>query len=346
VLIARETAAVQRADRHIRAQTRPGRFAARHVLRDLVTKSELMRDTVALAERYAHTDSTVLITGESGSGKELLAQGIHNASRRRGRSFVAINCGAFPETLLESELFGYEEGAFTGSRRGGKPGLFEAAHTGTVFLDEIGDMPLPLQTRLLRVLQEREVLRLGGIEPTPIDVRVIAATHRELRREIAAGRFREDLYYRLNILRLHLPPLRERRQDIAALASQIAQRLERRIASGCSPEALVAMLLPQLEAYDWPGNVRELESVLERALLSGAHGESDPAAQFAQLRAMLPELGEGPDEPGGDLRALAKSAEIAHVRRMVEQCGGDLELAATRLGVSRSTVWRRLNSRA
>jgi propionate catabolism operon transcriptional regulator len=223
---------------------------------------------ISLAEQYAKTDSTVLITGESGTGKELLAQGIHNASRRRGAPFVAINCAAFPETLLESELFGYEEGAFTGSRKGGKPGLLESAHTGTVFFDEIGDMSLPLQTRLLRVLQEREVLHLGSIEPTPIDVRVIAATHRDLRKNIAEGRFREDLFYRLNILRLHLPPLRERKADIPAITRWIIRGLGKRPEALSPADRLLQGLLPYLESYPWPGNIRELENITERAVLS------------------------------------------------------------------------------
>jgi propionate catabolism operon transcriptional regulator len=347
VLTARETSEVQRADSHIRAQTRPGRFGARHVLRDIAAESAQMRAVLIMAERYAQTDSTVLITGDSGTGKELLAQGIHNASRRRDRPFVAINCGALAETLLDSELFGYEEGAFTGSRRGGKPGLFEAAHTGTVFLDEIGDMPLPLQTRLLRVLQEREVLRLGGIEPTPIDVRVIAATHRDLQRAVAAGSFRDDLYYRLQILRLHVPALRERLEDIGSIARQIAQRLERRMGRGSSAHTVVATLLPRLQSYHWPGNVRELESVLERALLLHAF-PPDPHSTVLPLAAVLPELFENsePAETPSGLRRFGKATETAHVKRIVEECDGDLDLAAKRLAVSRSTVWRRLNARS
>ncbi|MBX3669192.1 MAG: propionate catabolism operon regulatory protein PrpR [Rhodocyclaceae bacterium] len=348
VLTARETAEVQRADGHIRAQTRPGRFAARHVLRDIVAESPVMRAVVALAARYSHADSTVLITGESGTGKELLAQGIHNASHRRDRPFVAINCGALAETLLESELFGYEEGAFTGSRRGGKPGLFEVAHTGTVFLDEIGDMPLPLQTRLLRVLQEREVLRLGGIEPTPIDVRVIAATHRDLKAEVAAGRFRDDLFYRIQVLRVQVPPLRERPGDVGAIASQLADRLVRRLDKLDQPssaEGMVEALLPHLQAYDWPGNVRELQSVLERALLLGPFQPGD-TLDVPTLAAVMPELINRPHPTSASvgLRHLGKATESAHARRVVDECNGDLDAAAKKLGVSRSTVWRRLQS--
>src|SRR5690606_10829105 len=177
----------------------------------------------------AQSSATVLIVGESGTGKELLAQGIHNASPRQSQPFVAINCAAFPDTLLESELFGYVDGAFTGSSRGGKVGLFEAAHTGTIFLDEIGEMPLSLQTRLLRVLQEKEVLRIGATEPTPVDVRVIAATHRNLTQQVLQGEFRQDLYYRLNILLMHLPALRDRREDLPLLARHLAEKIAGRL---------------------------------------------------------------------------------------------------------------------
>jgi propionate catabolism operon transcriptional regulator len=205
VVTCQDSAAIQRMERRLRSQHRPRRFEPRYALGAIVGESPAIRSVRALAGRYARTDATVLITGESGTGKEMVAQGIHGASRRRDQPFVAINCAAFPETLLESELFGYEEGAFTGSRRGGRPGLFEAAHLGTIFLDEVGDVPVTLQTRLLRVLQERQVLRLGSNDPTPVDVRVIAATHRDLRRGVETREFREDLYYRLHILPLHIP---------------------------------------------------------------------------------------------------------------------------------------------
>jgi propionate catabolism operon transcriptional regulator len=260
-----------------------------------------------LAERYAATEGTVLITGESGTGKEMVAQGIHNASARRDRPFVAINCAAFPEALLESELFGYEEGAFTGSRRGGRAGLFEAAHTGTIFLDEVGDVPVTLQTRLLRVLQERQVLRLGSNDPTPVDVRVVAATNRDLKKEIARGAFREDLYYRLNILPIHVPPLRERRDDVGPIAEALLRdALGRHRAPDALPNAL-ATVLPWLGAYAWPGNVRELENVLERIAVVYSHHAGAPGRVAPDdLRAVLPELfqpTERRDAAGADLRA-------------------------------------------
>lgn len=348
VLICQDTSAVQRADQRIRSSRRPGAFTAKYRLEQISGNSLANREILRLAERYALTDSTILITGESGTGKELLAQGIHNSSPRSHGPFVAINCAAFPESLLESELFGYEEGAFSGSRKGGKPGLFEAAHRGTLFLDEVGDMPASLQTRLLRVLQEREVLRLGGTEPISIDVRIIAATHQDLRDAIEAERFRKDLYYRLNILRLQTTPLRERREDIAGIARGIVQRLLiRRQPQGAG--ALPAALLPYLMSYSWPGNVREMENIVERAVLSAEeltrHGEIDEQ----RLARLIPELFEQqkvppntPQPAVNDLRSLSKAAELDLIQQTLQACQGNMEEAAYRLGISRSTLWRRL----
>src|SRR5574337_1292998 len=343
VITCQESHAIPRADRRIRSEAQPRQFTARYRFEQIIGEAPAFRATVRLAQRYAQTDSTVLITGESGTGKELLAQSLHNASARQQAPFVAINCAAFPESLLESELFGYEEGAFTGSRKGGKIGLIETAHTGTLFLDEIGDMPVSLQTRLLRVLQEREVLRLGASEPTPVDIRVIAATHCDLRTRIADGRFREDLFYRLNILRLVVPPLRERVQDIPLLVSAILERLPR------APDAF-RPLMPHLLRHRWPGNIRELENIVERAAISVLELEDgDPDAGLATL---FPELFEDeqaelsvPSVPApDDLRRLGKAAEAAHARQVLGACQGDMDEAARRLGVSRTTLWRRLRS--
>ena len=276
VLTCQDPASIQRAERNLRA--RATARGARWRLDDIVGDSAPMREARRLAARYARSEATVLIVGESGTGKELFAQGLHAASRRAHQPFVAVNCAAFPEALLESELFGYDEGAFTGARKAGKVGLFEAAHHGTIFLDEIGEMPVSLQTRLLRVLQEREILRVGATEPTPIDVRVVAATHRALDERIAVGAFRRDLYYRLNILRLQLVPLRERLDDLPALAAHLFDKLAMRAAG--APAALLDALLARAQGYAWPGNVRELENMIERVV--GA-GEASAA--------LLPELG-------------------------------------------------------
>ena len=344
MVLCQEASAIQRMERRLRSQHRPTRFEARYTLGAIVGTSPAIRAVRAMAERYARTDATVLISGESGTGKEMVAQGIHAAGRRRDHPFVAINCAAFPETLLESELFGYEEGAFTGSRRGGRPGLFEAAHLGTIFLDEVGDVPLTLQSRLLRVLQERQVLRLGSNDPTPVDVRVIAATHRDLRAAVAAGQFRDDLYFRLHILPIHLPPLRERHGDVAAIASDLLRRaLTRHGVPGAHARAL-SRVLPRLEGYAWPGNVRELENVLERVAVLFADGAISDDELDVELRAALPELfdaGVAPARPP-DLRATRQASERHHVERVVAECGGNLSEAARRLGVGRSTLYRKL----
>ncbi|WP_460890907.1 propionate catabolism operon regulatory protein PrpR, partial [Ramlibacter alkalitolerans] len=281
---------IHEADTRLRMQQRRQQAAARHSFDDLEGQSPALLRAVASARRFARTDLTILIAGESGTGKELFAQAIHNEGTRANRPFVAVNCAAFPESLLESELFGYEEGAFTGARRGGKRGLFEAAHTGTLFLDEIGDMPTSLQTRLLRVLQEREVLRVGSAEPVPVDVRVIAATHQPLAEMVAQGRFRQDLYFRINTLRLSLPPLRERAGDVALMAERRVQRCLARLGSADSTPAALRQLMPRLQAYDWPGNVRELENICERLavfLLQFGPGE---AIDWSGLVQDCPEL--------------------------------------------------------
>ncbi len=347
-VLCQDATTIQRQERRLRSQHRPPRFEARYTLSAIVGGSPAIRATRAMAERYARTDATVLITGESGTGKEMVAQGIHAAGKRRDQPFVAINCAAFPETLLESELFGYEEGAFTGSRRGGRPGLFEAAHLGTIFLDEVGDVPLTLQSRLLRVLQERQVLRLGSNDPTPIDVRIIAATHRDLRGAVAAGQFRDDLYFRLHILPIHLPPLRERPGDVAAIAAELLHRaLSRHGVPGAQARAL-ARVLPRLEPYGWPGNVRELENVLERVAVLFADGAISDGQLDVELRAVLPELfeGTGTPAPSSGLRATRRASERAAVEQVVAACGGNLSEAARRLGVGRSTLYRKLAARA
>ncbi len=345
MLTCQDSSAVQRLERELRSQSRPRRFVARHLLSSIVGTSTAIQQVRALSERYARTDATVLITGESGTGKELVAQGIHNASTRRDHPFVAINCAAFPEALLESELFGHDEGAFTGSRRGGRQGLFEAAHTGTIFLDEIGDMPMTLQTRLLRVLQERQVLRLGSNDPTPVDVRVIAATNKDLRRAVAAREFRDDLYYRLNILHLHLPTLRSRTEDMTAIAADLLRRaLLRHGAHGAHARAM-SLILPRLAGYAWPGNVRELENVMERVAVLFADRDADAKVGDDELRAVVQELFEDDPPPAPtDLKSARGTQERDLIDRVLREVGGNQSEAARRLGIGRSTLWRRLKA--
>src|SRR5574343_208192 len=272
----------------------PNTVPARYELQQLLGHSTALQRVQRMALSCARSQATVLILGESGTGKELVAQGIHMASDRRELPFVAVNCAAVSESLLESELFGYEEGAFTGARRGGKIGLFEAAHKGTIFLDEVGEMPLSLQSRLLRVLQEREVLRVGATEPTPVNVRVIAATHRNLLRPVEEGSFRQDLFYRINILRIDMPPLRDRLDDlpelVRALHGKVCTRLD---LDPARTDAIAAALIAQAPSYHWPGNVRELENLVER-LVAYADPQADDAlsAEAARdfVRTVAPEL--------------------------------------------------------
>ncbi|MFY0546043.1 sigma 54-interacting transcriptional regulator [Brevibacillus sp. H7] len=299
-----------------------------------------------VAMRVAQSDSTVLLRGESGSGKELFAQAIHRASHRRSEPFVSLNCAAIPEHLLESELFGYEEGAFTGARRGGKRGLFEAANKGTIFLDEIGDMPMQLQAKLLRVLQEKQVVRIGsaGI-PISIDVRVIAATHRDLEKRVQAGLFREDLYYRLHVIPIHLPSLRERREDILALANfclqQSASALQKQV-RGFTPEAQNLLF-----HFDWPGNVRELANAVEYAV----NMESSSLIQADNLPRKLresvrkwPAGDKGPrstDTSELNLKTLERQA-IVQALQLVTREKKRKDEAAKLLGISRATLFRKL----
>jgi propionate catabolism operon transcriptional regulator len=316
-------------------------IGARYALDDLVGDSEPMRELRRSIVSFAPSDRTVLVTGETGTGKELVAQALHAASPRRKKGpFVAVNCGAIAESLLESELFGYEEGAFTGSRRGGRTGLIETAHGGTLFLDEIGEMPLPLQTRLLRALEEREVLRVGASRPVPIDVRVIAATHGDLEQMTAAGRFRRDLYYRLNVLRLQLPPLAGRSADIEQLALHFLRKALGADAAGFGESALRV-----LRAHPWPGNVRELRNLVERVAVYCEDRRTPIDA--ALLRRAAPELfGPAPATPTASapvpVRARRGRTEGADLRRALERAGGDRRIAAQLLGISRTTLWRRL----
>lgn len=334
---------IQDADASLRSQQRRHPRNARNRFDNLIGTSPAFERACATARRYAKTDLTVLLSGESGVGKEQFAQAIHNESKRAAKPFVAVNCAAFPEALLESELFGYDEGAFTGSRRGGKRGLFESAHTGTLFLDEIGDMPVSLQTRLLRVLQEREILRLGGAIPIPVDVRIIAATHQPLPQLIASRQFRQDLYYRINTLQLALPPLRERREDIALLATFLLRRSLGRLDSRLDAPALVARLLPRLQAHAWPGNIRELENICERMAVFFSQWEDLDRIAFDELHHDCPELFgaasiTAPPQPA--LASPPSTSPRARVLEVLAECGGNRQQAAQRLGVSRATLWR------
>ena len=311
----------------------------------LVGRSPAMRAVYRLLEKAAAVDATVLIGGETGTGKELAARAIHSLSARRERRFVPVNCGALPAELVESELFGHARGAFTGAAVA-KPGLFQEAQGGTLFLDEVGELPLAAQVKLNRVLQEKEVRRVGETQATPVDVRVVAATHRDLREEVRGGRFREDLFYRLNVFTVALPPLRERPEDVPLLAAHFLDkhaRALRRTLRGFSPEALAL-----LAAHAWPGNVRELENVVERAVAVAGGEVVEPAD-------LPPELAAGtapaPPAPAAALAALPYKDAVAGARdrvtreylvALLTEFGGNVTRAAERAGVERESLHRLL----
>lgn len=297
-----------------------------HTFRDITGSCPSIRRVKTFAEKAASTDFPVLITGETGTGKELLAQSIHTASSRAEHPFIAVNCGAIPESLVESEWFGYERGAFTGARREGSVGKFEAANLGTIFLDEVGDMSPRAQVALLRVLQEREITRVGGVKSKPIDVRIIAATNKHLTDLIKQGQFRSDLYYRLKGIELTLPPLRER-SDIIQLAEYLLNKMARP-ALNLSKEAQNKLL-----SHDWPGNIRELNSVLVQASFLADGEEIRP--EHLQL-----EHADARPQPDGFLSL--KDAEIAAIKKSLQTTGWNISKAAERLQIGRNTLYRKM----
>jgi len=310
--------------------------------REVIAESPAMRRVMDLAARAAPHPSTVLITGDSGTGKEIVARAIHRMSPRREHRFVAVNCGAIPEALLESELFGHVRGAFTGASAD-KTGLFEEADEGTLLLDEIGDLPLMLQVKLLRVLQEREIRRVGDARPRRVDVRVIAATATDLEAAVRDGRFREDLYYRLNVLRIHIPPLRERPEDLDALVGALLERAMKR--SGrrltLAPEALA-----ELRARRWPGNVRELENAIERAVVLSPDSVIRPEAFGSPLPHRVgAALGDVPRHAGETLARLkdaVEGAERSVIQQALAAAGGNRAQAAELLGISQRNLFYKL----
>ena len=295
---------------------------AKYTVDDIIGDCSIMQDLKDSVRKVAKTNSNVLIMGESGTGKELFAHSIHAGSMRRKAPFVCVNCGSIPEQLIESELFGYEEGAFTGARKGGKIGLFPAAHGGTIFLDEIGELPLPMQVRLLRVLQDREIQRVGSNVREKVNVRVVAATNRNLYQMVKKGEFRSDLYYRLNVVTLHLPLLRERKEDLPLLIRMILSKISKKENLGAIEISREAM--DHLLRYDWPGNVRELENVLERAINFTDAGEKIKAKN-------LPELKE-----------LMENTEKDAIKDALLRCRNCKAKAANELGISRTTLYEKM----
>lgn len=302
----------------------------------IIGQNQAIRQVFDLALRVAETDSSVLITGESGVGKEIVARLIHFRGSRANHPFVTVNCSAIPENLLESELFGHRKGAFTGSLYT-KRGSFELANGGTLFLDEIGDMKVEMQAKILRALEEREIKKVGSEEETPVDVRVIAATNKDLGEEINAGRFREDLFYRLNIVQIPIPPLREHKEDIPLLARHFLKvfstEMKKPVAE-FSEEALSFLM-----GYDWPGNVRELKNAVERAVIFAGPGELIRPSHFPpQIRAEMERDQFSALREFKNLRAM----ELDYIKEVLDACGGNKAKAAEILSVSPSTLWRKL----
>ncbi len=303
---------------------------------DLVSRSPGMRRLFSLIPAVAASPSTVLIQGETGTGKEVLARAVHSEGPRAGEPFLAVNCGALPDTLLESELFGYEKGAFTGAERA-REGRFVAAGGGTLFLDEIGDVSMQMQVKLLRVLQERRVTPLGSNDPVPVRARVVCATNRDLDRLVESGEFRRDLFYRINVVRLALPPLRDRAVDIPELLSSLIEK--HCLAQGMDPMDYSPEILPVLMAYRWPGNVRELENVVERAILLSPGGTIGPSALPEEI---LPPSGK--KREAATMRAVRAEAEERLIESALAACGNNRTAAAARLGIHKTTLYRRMKA--
>ena len=320
------------------------RLATEGQFGEMIGRSSAMRRAFEIADRVAATDSTVLILGESGTGKDLLAQEIHARSPRSGRAYVAVNCAALPETLIESELFGYERGAFTGAAQQ-KKGRFEQASGGTLFLDEVGDMNPATQSKVLRALENRVIERLGGTQTIPVDVRVISATHRNLVLAIREGKFREDLFYRLRVVTIELPPLRAHKADIPLLAQAFVQLHGERLgkAARLSNEAVTA-----LERYDWPGNVRELKNAIERSMVLSRGeeiGVGDLPEEVVKGSPMLPKSGQENSDHGlseKDFREAKRKFEIAYLRRQLTAHRWNISRTAATIGLHRQSLQERL----
>jgi PAS domain S-box-containing protein len=321
---------------------------AKYAFEDIIGTSEEMTLAIEQAKLGAKTPATILLRGESGTGKELFAHAIHNASGRKYNKFIRVNCAALSESLLESELFGYEEGAFSGAKRGGKRGLFEEANNGSIFLDEIGEMTANTQAKLLRVLQENEITRVGGTKPIPINVRVIAATNVNLEKGIAAGTFREDLYYRINRMPIQIPPLRNRKQDIPQLCSRLIQKINQEY--GRNVDRASEQTISALMSYDWPGNVRELDNILGRAIIFMGYHETEIEIRHLPEMILGRHGGEADassllEDHGGtsaSLAELVESFEASMIKRTLEKHKGNKTAAAKSLGLSVRNLYYKL----
>lgn len=332
---------IQKAEADARAQLAKKGFFAQYTFDNIMHKAACMGQEIAKAKKFSATQAAILILGETGTGKELFAQSIHNASARREGPFVGVNCAALPESLLESELFGYEDGAFTGAKKGGKPGLFELADKGTIFLDEISEISPQLQARLLRVLQEKKIMRLGGNKAIQLDARIIAASNKNLYDLILAGKFRDDLYFRLNLLALQIPPLRERKEDIPLLLQYFYKKYAKEYQQAVhdiTPETLATLC-----AYAWPGNIRELENIVERSVILCDARNTMNAALISSLGGFT--AVNNVDVAGSEETIQVKIDNIKTMQQeiiqaMMQQYDGNQTKVADKLGISRVTVWK------
>lgn len=346
-----EISKLQQQEQEIRKKLSYRGHVTKYQLKDIVGKSSIFLQAIDKVRKYATVNSTVLLTGETGSGKEVFAHFIHNMSSRSNGPFVAINCAAIPEHLLESELFGYVEGAFTGAKKGGKAGLFELAHGGTIFLDEIGELAELLQVRLLRVLQEREVMRLGDERVIPIDVRVVAASNRNLEDMVLRGKFRDDLFYRINVLRIVVPSLRDRKEDIPLISDHIIQELKTYLHKEVTDFDSQAMSL--MQQYSWPGNIRELRNFVERAMILSSQKTINVETVLEAGGTIFEEMCKGTvashpngskdNEPPSTRGNKLCETEKDHILQVLKQVDGNQTKAAKILGIGRTTLWRKLN---
>jgi PAS domain S-box-containing protein len=326
------------------------KLEAKYTFEDIVSVNQKMQEVIEKAKKAAQTPATVLLQGESGTGKELFAHAIHNASGRKFNQFVRVNCAALSESLLESELFGYEEGAFTGAKKGGKKGLFEVASGGTIFLDEIGEINAGTQAKLLRVLQEKEIIRVGGTNSVPVDVRIITATNIDLEEAMHAGRFREDLYYRLNVIPLKIPPLRDRKEDIYHLALHIVRRFNQDY--GRSIQDISGGAKQRLLQYDWPGNIRELENFLGRAIINMKFNDTVILEEhLPQIIAGKPDKTDvaegiytsGPIDTSITLNRVLDQTEREYIIKVLREEGNNKTVAAKKMGISIRNLYYKLD---
>ncbi|MDR3562606.1 MAG: sigma 54-interacting transcriptional regulator [Negativicutes bacterium] len=336
-------AKIQEVEGHIRKKTHEKGLVAKYHFDNIIGQSPAIVETIRFAQKYSKVNSNILLVGETGTGKELFAQSIHNTSSRKEKPFVAVNCAAIPEPLLESELFGYAEGAFTGAARGGKQGYFELAHGGTLFLDEISELSPNLQGRLLRVLQENEVMPLGANKVIPVNVRILSATNKNLPKLVASGLFRQDLFYRLDVLRLFLPPLRGRKEDIPTLIQHFIEKNRRKL--GGPKFRIFPEVIQMLTEYPWPGNVRELKNYCERLVIL----VEEETVDLGTARKIIDFDGYFSADPAGVISSPAAASapsigesEAAAIRTTLLQVGNDKSLAAKLLGVHPTTLWRKM----